>query len=55
MSNEIDVIVVKKHDFLNFIEKCVRLEKKERQQNMPECVYINRIFNMPRILNMQKF
>ena len=29
MSIEIDVIVVKKHAFLNFIEKCVRLKWKK--------------------------
>ena len=67
MSNEIDVIVVKNiYVFLIFVKKYVRLTWKKEILcyynyrgwiclNMPECAYINRILNMPQILNMPKF
>ena len=66
-SIEIDVIVVKKHIFLNFFEKYIRLKWKKKVNvilsllNMPDYAYINRIDmyasdpKYAKILNMAKF
>ena len=58
-SIEIDVIVVKKHVFLNFLEKYVRLSYYNCHfwicLNIPEYAYTKGILNLLGVLNMQKF
>ena len=61
-NNEIDVIVAKKRLFLNFVKKLCKIKVKKRKLNnfitaiiVTEYAYINRILNMPRVLNMPKF
>ena len=59
-SIEIDVIVVKKYVFFNFVENYVRLQWRKRKVmlllllllNMPDYAYINRILNTPGVLKL---